>query len=154
MCNKLEKERDMERSCLMLVTDLIGGGDHAAMEKAKKMIAEETSHAMSVLVGFLRNKSWKERKILPQKWHLYSTEAKTFCVQVMESISDVIPGNWDNVFFWHIVIVPKVRNFYNRLRSEMSRKIKANVAGTLLHIVCKIIMVYSHVMMNSNIYCN
>ena len=64
-CNKLKKECETVRLCLSSVTELIGTGDAASIVRAKSRIADKTAHVIVALVSFLKNKSWRERKILP-----------------------------------------------------------------------------------------
>lgn len=151
-CNKLKKECETVRLCLSSVTELIGAGDAASIVKAKSRIADETAHVMVVLVSFLKNKSWRERKILPPMWNLHSTQDNTYCALIMAAIAEMIPTHWDHVFFWHIVVVPKVRNYYNSLRAEMGRKLQRNVIGKFLTIVLETLCCFSCVMSKHNIY--
>ena len=134
-CNKLKKEMDTVRSCMITVSGLIGSGDAASVAKAKTKIADETAHAMVALVTFLKNKSLADQKILPPGWHLHSIHANTYCGLVMAAISNLIPSHWDDVFFWHIIVVPKVQSHYNRQRGETVRKLQRNVIGEVLPIL-------------------
>jgi len=115
------------------VTELISNA--ASIARAKSKIADKTAHAMVALVTFLKNKSWRERNILLPGWHLHSIQDNTYFVLVMAAIADLIPSNWDHVFFWHIVVVPKVQNYYNSLRAETGRKLQRNIIGKVLPIV-------------------
>jgi len=103
-CNKLKKECDTVRMCLSPVTELIGTGDAASIVRAKSRIMDKTAHVMVALVSFLKNKSWRERKILLPRWNLHSTQDNTYCVLVMAAIAEMIPSHWDHVFFSRNVI--------------------------------------------------
>jgi len=151
-CNKLKKECEMVRLCLSSVTEMISTGNAASIVKAKSRIADETAHVMVAWVSFLKNKSWRERKILPPRWNLRSTQDNTYCVLVIAAITDMIPSHWDHVFFWHIVVVPTVRNYYNSLRAETGRKLERNVIGKVLTIVLETLRCFSCVISKHNIY--
>jgi hypothetical protein len=46
------------------MTELIGSGIAVSIVRAKSMIADKTAHVMVALVSYLKNRSWRDRKIL------------------------------------------------------------------------------------------
>lgn len=134
----LRKQNEKLRSQLVFMGELLGAGDVKITAGRKSKLNSSMKPAVNTCRSIVIQRYWPKMKLLPKNWTVFSEEKNDFCRDVMVSMGSLIPEGWNKIIFWHVGIVPIVRETYNTLRSEKGQKLSSIALGELL-LLCNVL---------------